>query len=189
MICNQSVSQVSKWEKKYTTCFQVSEYPCLFLSSQSLRLSTWAYRADAVHKGGLHTKSFSVSSVSAARSCTSIKVQSWPRRVPFQWKSFVPLHTLNLIMADARVQVDVEQAPGKQSSDDASRPPRADGHPQPPDPMNNIADKVVVLSFRNLQLRRIGDLQDKLIALSMAKQPLHSDHADRVDQALRAYGV
>lgn len=93
-------------------------------------------------------------------------------------------------MADALAQADVEQAPGKQYSDDASRPPRTDGHPQPPDPTNNIiADKVVVLSFRNLQLRRIGDLQDKLIALSMAKQPLHSDHADRVDQALRAYGV
>lgn len=148
------------------------------------------YRADAVHKGGLHTTSFSVLSVSAARACSSIKAQSWPRQFSFQWLSVAPPEIFKLIMADSQAQADVEQAPGKHYSDDASRPPRADGHLRRPDPTNNvIADKVVVLSFRNLQLKRIGDLQDKLIALSMAKQPLYSDHADSVDQALRAYGV
>ncbi|KAG6356268.1 hypothetical protein INS49_015655 [Diaporthe citri] len=85
-------------------------------------------------------------------------------------------------------QADVEQAPGTQLSDDATRPPWADGQSHPPEPATDIlADKVIVLSFRNLQLKRIGALQDKLIGLSMAREPLLPDHADRVDETLRAY--
>lgn len=92
-------------------------------------------------------------------------------------------------MAVAQAQADVEQAPSKQDNHDSSRPPREDGHLPPPDPTNSIiADKVVVLSFRNLQLKRIGALQDKLIAFSLAREPLPPDHADQVDQTLQAYG-
>lgn len=98
-------------------------------------------------------------------------------------------------MADAQAQVDmehgqadVEQAPGTELSDDASHPPRADGQPHPPDPASILADKIIVLSFRNLQLKRIGALQDKLIALSLAREPPLPDHTDRVDETLRAYG-
>lgn len=92
-------------------------------------------------------------------------------------------------MAESQAQADVEKAPDTQSRDDASRPPRADWQLHPPDPTNDIiADKVIVLSFRNLQLKRIGALQDELIAFSLAREPLPPDHSDRVDQALRAYG-
>lgn len=93
-------------------------------------------------------------------------------------------------MADSQAQTDVEKAPDTQSRDEESRrPSRADGQPRPPDSKNEIiADKVIVLSFRNLQLKRIGALQDRLIELSMAKEPLLPNHDDRVDETLRAYG-
>lgn len=92
-------------------------------------------------------------------------------------------------MADSQAQADVEKAPDTQLRDDASRPPLTDRQPHPPSSTNDIiADKVIVLSFRNLQLKRIGALQDKLIELSMAREPLLPGHADRVDETLRAYG-
>lgn len=58
-------------------------------------------------------------------------------------------------------------------------------------------DNAIVLSFRKLQLKRIGDLQDKLIELSLVRAPpgqaLRGDHFDeeqsnRVNEELRAYG-
>lgn len=95
-----------------------------------------------------------------------------------------------LNMADSQAQADVEKAPDTQSRDEESRrPSRADAQPRPSDSKNEIiADKVIVLSFRNLQLKRIGALQDRLIELSMAREPFLPNHDDRVDETLRAYG-
>lgn len=45
------------------------------------------------------------------------------------------------------------------------------------------ADNIIVLSFRDLQLERIGALQDRLIHFSWS-----GEQTDRVDEALRAYG-
>lgn len=72
---------------------------------------------------------------------------------------------------------------------------------------NITADNVIVLSFRNLQLDRIGALQDKLIELSLRGERTNrkdeeqtnrkddeqtnredDEHTNRVDEALRAYG-
>lgn len=92
-------------------------------------------------------------------------------------------------MTDAQAQADLEQAPGMQLNEDAGRPTRADGQPHPPESKNDImAEKVIVFSFRNLQLKRIGALQDELMALSLVKEPLQPDHDDRVDKVLKNYG-
>lgn len=92
-------------------------------------------------------------------------------------------------MADAQAQADVEQADGTELGDDAGRPRREDGRLHHPGFWHDIiADKVLVLTFRNLQLKRIGGLQDKLMALSLARDPLAPGHSDRVDEALRVYG-
>lgn len=52
-------------------------------------------------------------------------------------------------------------------------------------------EKVVVLSFRTLQLQRIAELQDELLSLAVATTVppgLKEKHKDSVDKALRAYG-
>lgn len=96
-----------------------------------------------------------------------------------------PTKARKLVMADAQAQADMEQAPGGNVRFAA----RVLGQLAPPDSRNDIiADKVIVLSFRNLQLSRIGALQDELLELSLVKEPLPPNHADRVDQTLRAYG-
>jgi hypothetical protein len=52
-------------------------------------------------------------------------------------------------------------------------------------------EKVVILSFRNLQLRRIGELQDKLlrpaVETTQTKDSSETHNSD-VDMTLRAYG-
>lgn len=61
------------------------------------------------------------------------------------------------------------------------------------------ADNAIVLCFRNLQLKRIGALQDELIELSMREEQTNwKDEGlpsggrqleiNRVDEVLRAYG-
>jgi hypothetical protein len=52
-------------------------------------------------------------------------------------------------------------------------------------------EKVVVLSFRALQLQRIAELQDELLNLaviSARNEDLPSNHKDTVDSALKCYG-
>lgn len=52
-------------------------------------------------------------------------------------------------------------------------------------------EKVVVLSFRTLQLQRIAELQDELLGLAVATAKgtvQQEQHKDVVDKALRAYG-
>lgn len=62
---------------------------------------------------------------------------------------------------------------------------------------NITTDNIIVLSFRNLQLKRIGALQDKLIELSLIEKQINWEHQEvalrveqneRVDEALRVYG-
>lgn len=52
-------------------------------------------------------------------------------------------------------------------------------------------EKVVVLSFRTLQLQRIAELQDELLSLAVATAKgtvQQEQHKDVVDKALRACG-
>jgi len=72
---------------------------------------------------------------------------------------------------------DVEAAQPVNSTSDLPEQP-------PPD-----SEKVVVLSFRGLQLRRIAQLQDQLIALTVQSTHQGNEkHAKDVDTALTNYG-
>ena len=55
-------------------------------------------------------------------------------------------------------------------------------HTEPRNP-----EKVIVLSFRSLQLQRIAELQDELIRLAAAGRAT-SDQTEKVDRALDNYG-
>jgi len=61
-----------------------------------------------------------------------------------------------------------------------------------PNPFRKVeVEKVVVLSFRTLQLQRIAELQDELLSLTVAtvkSTALKGQYKDSVDHALRAYG-
>lgn len=88
-------------------------------------------------------------------------------------------------MADVPLE-DVEQAPAGNFNDNAS--PAAQGSDLPPRKTKRIsAEKVIVLSFRGLQLQRIAALQDRLIGLS-TQQGNDSSHFDKIDETLGAYG-
>lgn len=99
---------------------------------------------------------------------------------------------------------DIEQAPHSQVGSPNSPNAPADKVTQPPgrhtirhtaDSTKNVeVDKVIVLSFRNLQLRRIADLQDKLLRLAAVNEhgieaTTLSNHKNLVDKALRDYGM
>jgi hypothetical protein len=60
------------------------------------------------------------------------------------------------------------------------------------DPKRKVeVEKVVVLSFRTLQLQRIAELPDELLSLAVAtvkSTALKGQYKDSVDHALRAYG-
>lgn len=94
----------------------------------------------------------------------------------------------------------------------ASSLPLSDGNPKSPiwpvdeeaqshdhthatDPTKDVeVDKIIVLSFRSLQLRRIADLQDNLLRLAAIKEvgmepTTLSNHKISIDKALRDYGM
>jgi hypothetical protein len=56
------------------------------------------------------------------------------------------------------------------------------------------AEKVIVLSFRGLQLKRIAELQDRLLELSVQAtnitptKPLSKNQGSMIDSALKEYG-
>jgi hypothetical protein len=71
-------------------------------------------------------------------------------------------------------------------------PPLGGPEPQVEDLKNIEAEKVIVLSFRSLQLRRIAKLQDDLLRLAVitaSSSTLPDGHKAAVDQALRDFGV
>lgn len=86
----------------------------------------------------------------------------------------------------------MEQAPKTPSRGNTGSRPRIGLPRRTFDSANDInAEKVLVFSFRNLQLKRIAELQDRLIGLSMdtfSSQDLAPDHISNVDQALGEYG-
>lgn len=51
-------------------------------------------------------------------------------------------------------------------------------------------EKVIVLSFRSLQLQRIADLQDELLILTMkpTAEKANPDQNEKIDEALENYG-
>ena len=50
-------------------------------------------------------------------------------------------------------------------------------------------EKVIVLSFRTLQLKRIAELQDELLNLSLGAAAQQTSERDKIDKALSAYGM
>lgn len=95
-------------------------------------------------------------------------------------------------MEDVQVQSDVEQATGTPLPGDIGHSPGADAQHHPSRSINDIiAERIVVLSFRELQLKRIAALQDKLILLSsqvVSGKPSPVDDEDEVDEVLGTYG-
>lgn len=91
---------------------------------------------------------------------------------------------------------DIEQAPSHTCDKEPPRQQEKSIDPPKADPaskyIRNIeAEKVIVLSFRELQLRRIGELQDDLLrlaAITASGVSLSADHKAEVDKALQAYG-
>lgn len=83
-------------------------------------------------------------------------------------------------MTDPNAPADLEQGPGSPAQPDVDtgstggsgnppQPPAGEDVPprRPPHSLRDImTEKVIVLSFRDLQLKRIGELQDNLLALS-----------------------
>lgn len=100
--------------------------------------------------------------------------------------------------------MDVEQAPNCHSGIKAYQLPTAADPPIMADEGNQLptavdferiknieAKKVIILSFRSLQLRRITELQDKLLglaAITASGAALSNNHQNDVDKALRDYG-
>jgi hypothetical protein len=57
--------------------------------------------------------------------------------------------------------------------------------------LNIEAEKIVILSFRGLQLERISELQDELLLLSVisaSSEAVPSDHKEKVDKVMGDYG-
>jgi hypothetical protein len=57
--------------------------------------------------------------------------------------------------------------------------------------LNIETEKIVILSFRGLQLERISELQDELLRLSMisaSSEAVPSDHKEKVDKVMGDYG-
>ena len=50
-------------------------------------------------------------------------------------------------------------------------------------------EKVIVLSFRSLQLQRIAELQDELLSLAVGPASQQTPSKDSIDKALRNYGM
>ncbi|CZR57810.1 uncharacterized protein PAC_07699 [Phialocephala subalpina] len=87
---------------------------------------------------------------------------------------------------------DIELAPDGQDSGLGAQPrPESENNARQNGPTNSVtADKVVILSFRDLQLKRIAELQDQLLALSVQAvigDSLAPDHTSKVDRALSDY--
>jgi len=58
-------------------------------------------------------------------------------------------------------------------------------------PLNFEAEKIVILSFRGLQLGRISELQDELLRLSIisaSSEAISSEHKEKVDKVMADYG-
>lgn len=97
----------------------------------------------------------------------------------------------------AKPEMDIEAAGTKRLNTDNTTGRNVDlddptSQIQDQDTFRNVeVEKVVVLSFRTLQLQRIAELQDDLLSLAVAtaKGPLQqTQHKSRVDDNLRAYG-
>lgn len=100
----------------------------------------------------------------------------------------------------AESTLDVEQAPAIHTDStvgvEKTQPSNTKLEADEAKPQNVEAEKVVILSFRSLQLRRIAELQDELLGLSgliatgktATGTPLPDDHKSTVDCALRNYG-
>lgn len=101
----------------------------------------------------------------------------------------------------AEATADIEKAPsshiGNRKQDDKTQLPRVEPKTEVDDAKNIEAEKVVVLSFRGLQLRRISELQDELLHLAVISATgltetgasLPDNHKNVVDKALREYGT
>lgn len=87
--------------------------------------------------------------------------------------------------------MDVEHAPIDNRKDDADALPTSApwSRPRPPSKDIDIAEKCIILSFRKLQLQRIAELQDKLLAFSVDPmlQRGRSLLPDLLDEASGAY--
>jgi hypothetical protein len=98
-------------------------------------------------------------------------------------------------MAETVYMRDIEQAEGHRSSsihhDKQGHFPDIEAETTFQDMKRIETQKVIVLSFRSLQLRRIAELQDELfrLAVKTADIPnLPETHNSDVDNALHAYG-
>lgn len=98
-------------------------------------------------------------------------------------------------MAETVPVPDIEQAGGLQSPstqhDKEQATPGIETEAQLQDIKKVEAQKVVVLSFRSLQLRRIAELQDELLALAIRTadtSSLPATHNSDIDKKLRDYG-
>jgi hypothetical protein len=92
--------------------------------------------------------------------------------------------------------LDIEQAPAIPVRVEKTQLSNSNLEADEAKPENVEAEKVVILSFRSLQLRRIAELQDELLRLSgliatgktATGTPPSDDHKSTVDCALRNYG-
>lgn len=98
-------------------------------------------------------------------------------------------------MAETVHVPDIEQAEGHRSPsvhhNEQVPSPDFKVKARPQDIKRVETQKVVVLSFRSLQLRRIAELQDELLGLAVktARTPnLPDTHNSDVDKALHDYG-
>lgn len=91
------------------------------------------------------------------------------------------------------MKLDIERGSNDQNLDHSSQPhskSEARTTELLPKPFSTLkAEKVVILSFRSLQLSRIAELQDELLTLNIegaGGNILPANHSSRVDKALSA---
>ncbi len=82
----------------------------------------------------------------------------------------------------AIVAVDIEKAP-------AHLPITHNPEPERKAIKKVEVKKVIVLSFRSLQLQRIAELQDKLLDLAICPASQHTPGKDLIDKSLSNYGM
>jgi hypothetical protein len=70
-------------------------------------------------------------------------------------------------------------------------PPEKESRVEVKAPLDFEAEKIVILSFRGLQLGRISELQDELLSLSIisvSSEAISSEHKEKVDKVMAEYG-
>lgn len=96
----------------------------------------------------------------------------------------------------AIVAVDIEKAPDSHDQSSSAAEEAENTH----NPERTLAqsseaikkvevEKVIVLSFRSLQLQRIAELQDELLSLAVGPASQQTPGKDLIDKALSDYGM